>query len=219
MASINTEGIKRGLLMVTKGKAAKMSKKSAGKRSQGNNKINDKELSMKTTKSKSSVKNPKNTHNLVLSLGTRAPIDSIDAKLIEILLNNGRLSNVEIANMLKTSEATIRRRIQTLKDRGFIRGFTVLLDYKSFGHVIMAHIFMQVKKNYLETIANTLVVMENTCTVYRVIGEYNLSTVMVFKNIAELQEFLDQFSDSENVEKLNYLLATASYKSCPLTGI
>jgi DNA-binding Lrp family transcriptional regulator len=161
----------------------------------------------------------KYTSDIILSLGTRAPIDSMDAELIQILLENGRLSNVEIASMLKTSEATIRRRIQTLKDRGFIRGFTALLDYKRFGHVIMAHVFIQVKKKYLEKMANIMVEMENSCTVYRVIGEYNLSSVMVFKNIAELQEFLDRFSESEGIDKLNYLLATASYKSCPLTGI
>jgi hypothetical protein len=94
-----------------------------------------------------------------------------------------------------------------------------LLDYKRFGHVIMAHVFIQVKQKYLEKIATTLMNLENSCTVYRVIGDYNLSSVMVFKNIAELQEFLDRFSDSDSIEKLNYLLATASYKTCPLTGI
>jgi DNA-binding Lrp family transcriptional regulator len=156
---------------------------------------------------------------MVLTLGTRAPIDSIDVDLIQIRLKNGRLSNVEIASLLNTSEATIRRRIQTLKDRGFIRGFSALLDYKRFGHVIMAHIFFQVKKKHIENVANTLKDMENSCTVYRVIGEYNLSSVMVFKNIAELQDFLDKFSDSEKIDDLNYLLATSAYKSCPLTGI
>jgi DNA-binding Lrp family transcriptional regulator len=208
--------------MVNKNRSSKVNQKGSVKR--GNLNIKTKKATgnkIKNNKPKkpNSSNDRMDTSDLVLSLGTKAPIDSIDADLIQILLKNGRLSNVEIANMLKTSEATIRRRIQTLKERGFIRGFSALLDYKRFGHVIMAHIFIQVKKKSLEEIAETLAKMENTCTVYRVIGDYNISSVMVFKNIAELQEFLDRFSDSEEIDKLNYLLATASYKSCQLTGI
>ena len=121
--------------------------------------------------------------------------------------------------MLNSSEATIRRRIQTLRDRGFIRGFSVLLDYKRFGHVIKAHINLQIKKKDLEVMAKNLTDLENTCTVYRVIGNYNLISMMVFKNIAELQDFIDHFSEMESVEKLEYHLVTGAYKSCPLTGI
>ncbi len=198
-------------------KVSKNNKKGPSKKNNIKNKRDKKKQISKVNNAKPSV--PKYTSDIVLSLGTRSPIDPIDAELIQILLKNGRLTNVEIANLLNTSEATIRRRIHTLKDRGFIRGFTALLDYKRFGHVIMAHVFFQVKQKHLEKIAETLTNMENSCTVYRVIGDYNLSSVMVFKNISELQEFLDRFSDSENIEKLNYLLATASYKSCPLTGI
>jgi DNA-binding Lrp family transcriptional regulator len=200
---------------MVKSGSSKGSKKATKKNKKRNPEANKKNPG----KSSSNPEDQVDTTDLILSLGTKAPIDSMDADLIQILLKNGRLSNVEIASMLKTSEATIRRRIQTLKDRGFIRGFTTLLDYKRFGHVIMAHIFIQVKKNSLEDIATLMTGMENTCTVYRVIGDFNLSSVMVFKNIAELQEFLDKFSDSDEIEKLNYLLATASYKSCPLTGI
>lgn len=205
--------------MAKKRKSPNVSKKEVSKKNRSKKITSKKDQSNKTSKTNAKPQLKKYTSDIILSLGTRAPIDSIDAKLIQILLKNGRLSNVEIANMLNTSEATIRRRIQTLKERGFIRGFTTLLDYKRFGHVIMAHIFIQVKQKHLDKIANMLLEMENSCTVYRVIGDYNLSSVMVFKNIAELQEFLDRFSDSENIDKMNYLLATASYKSCPLTGI
>jgi DNA-binding Lrp family transcriptional regulator len=159
------------------------------------------------------------TSGLILKLGTRSPIDSMDTELIKILLQNGRLSNVEIASYLNTSEATIRRRIHNLVERGFIRGFSALLDYKRFGQVIKAHINFQVKKKDLEKVANSLMELENSCTVYRVIGKYNLTSMMVFNNIAELQEFIDNVSEDESIDDLNYLLVTGAYKSCPLTGI
>jgi DNA-binding Lrp family transcriptional regulator len=200
-----------------------MPRRKSNKKSK-NRKLNNKKskngikkvISDNTNHTKSSIKD---TSNIVLSLGKRAPVDAKDVELIKILMVNGRLSNVEIANMLNSSEATIRRRIQTLRDRGFIRGFTVLLDYKHFGQVVKAHINMQVKKKGIEKMAKFLTDMENSCTVYRVIGDYNLISMMVFKNIAELQEFIDQISEIETVEKLDYHLVTGAFKSCPLTGI
>lgn len=175
------------------------------------NKINKKDVL--------SQKSPREVIDTVLSLGTRAPIDSTDAELLKYLVENGRLSNVEIAQMLKTSEGTVRRRIQTLVERGFIRGFTALLNYNNFGYVIKAHIDFQVEKKELENIAKELMKMDNICSLYRVIGDYNLSTVIVFKNISELQEFIDHYSEIESVNKVSYLIVTESYKPCHLTGI
>jgi len=164
-------------------------------------------------------KTPKDILENVLSLGKRAPIDSTDAELIQFLVDNGRLSNVEIAHLLDTSEGTVRRRIQTLIDRGFIRGFTALLDYNLFGYVIKAHIDFLVEKTDIDNIAESLIHKDNICSLYRVIGEYNLATVIVFKNIAELQEFIDQYSEMESILKISYLIVTDSYKPCYLTGI
>jgi Lrp/AsnC family transcriptional regulator for asnA, asnC and gidA len=164
-------------------------------------------------------KSPKEILNTVLTLGSRSPIDPTDAELIKYLVEDGRLSNVEIANLLETSEGTVRRRIQTLIDRGFIRGFTALLDYNMFGYVIKVHIDFQVEKKDLEEIAKKLMKLDNICSLYRVIGDYNLSTVIVFKNIAELQEFIDNYSEIKGVNRINYLIVTESYKPCQLTGI
>ena len=164
-------------------------------------------------------KSPKEILNTVLTLGTRSPIDPTDAELIKFLVEDGRLSNVEIAHLLNTSEGTIRRRIQTLIDRGFIRGFTALLNYNLFGYVIKVHMDFQVEKDILEDLARDLLKMDNLCSLYRVIGDYNLATTIVFKNISELQEFLDNYSEREGVNKINYLIVTESYKPCQLTGI
>ena len=164
-------------------------------------------------------KSPKEILKTVISLGSRAPIDDKDAELIGELVEDGRLSNVELAQKLETSEGTVRRRIQTLTDRGFIRGFTALLNYDLFGYAIKAHVDLLVEKKNLEEVAHKLLEMDNICSLYRVIGDYNLATVIVFKNISELQEFIDQFSELKSVNKISYLIVTESYKPCQLTGI
>jgi DNA-binding Lrp family transcriptional regulator len=178
-----------------------------------------KEVNKKNDKNSEQIVHQKEILDSVLSLGARAPIDDTDSELIQQLVKNGRLTNVELAQILNTSEGTIRRRIQTLIDRGFIRGFTTLLNYNLFGYVIKAHIDFQVEKQELDNVANMLIEKGNICSLYRVIGDYNLSTVVVFKNVAELQEFLDLFTEMESVNKISYLIVADSYKPCYLTGI
>ena len=48
-------------------------------------------------------------------------IDEMDSKIIELLEQNGRMPNTELANILKTSETTVRKRIKRLIDKDFIK--------------------------------------------------------------------------------------------------
>ena len=63
------------------------------------------------------------------------PIDSLDVKILCILRDNSRTSNAEIARILKTSEATIRRRIKGMLDKGVLitEGATNRLEYRLRG--------------------------------------------------------------------------------------
>ena len=45
-------------------------------------------------------------------------IDERDRKILEILQDNSRLSNTEIAKIIGVSEGTIRKRIKRLIDEG-----------------------------------------------------------------------------------------------------
>jgi DNA-binding Lrp family transcriptional regulator len=147
------------------------------------------------------------------------PIDKTDMKLLELLQKNARMTNIEIAEKLNTSEATVRRRINNLVDRGFIRSFSALLDYKKLGNAVKANVLARVKKSKLEQIANSLKKSENVHIVCQTIGNYNLFCELFFNNILELQEFMDNFSQNEHVEVVDYYIITKSFKSCPWSGI
>jgi len=49
-------------------------------------------------------------------------LDELDKKIIKILLKNARTSFTEIARALNVSEATIRKRIKKLEEKGVIKG-------------------------------------------------------------------------------------------------
>jgi Lrp/AsnC family transcriptional regulator for asnA, asnC and gidA len=60
-------------------------------------------------------------------------IDKMDEKIIEFLLREGPVPNVVIANGLKTSEATVRRRRTRLEKEGFIK-FVCAADPVKLGY-------------------------------------------------------------------------------------
>ncbi len=101
-------------------------------------------------KSKEISRVEKNAPPLLSELLGQPPIDGTDMRLLQLLQKNARVTNIEIAENLNTSEATVRRRINNLVDRGFIRGFSALLDFKKMGTAVKANVLAKVKKDDLE---------------------------------------------------------------------
>jgi Lrp/AsnC family leucine-responsive transcriptional regulator len=175
---------------------------------------------MKTQKrSKNKVRNDKNVPPLFSELLDQPPIDKIDMKLLQLLQKNARMTNIDIAGKLKTSEATVRRRINNLVDRGYIRSFSALLDYKLMGNAVKANVLARVDKDSLEDVAEVLKKLKNVHMICQVIGDYNLFCELIFGNILELQDFTDKVSQMEQVEDMEYYIVTKSFKACPWSGL
>lgn len=170
-------------------------------------------------KSGSKAKSEKNVPPFFSELLDQPPIDKTDMRLLQLLQKNARMTNIDIASNLNTSEATVRRRINNLVDRGYIRSFSALLDYKMMGNAVKANVLAKVDKDNLEDVANTLKKYRNVHMLCQVIGDYNLFCELIFGNILELQEFTDMVSQMEEVERMEYYIVTKSFKACPWSGL
>ena len=161
----------------------------------------------------------KNVPPLFLDLLEQPPIDKTDMRLLQLLQKNARMTNIDIAAKLNTSEATVRRRINNLVGRGYIRSFSALLDYKLMGNAVKANVLAKVEKDKLEYVAKDLKKSRNVHNLCQVIGEYNLFCEMIFNNILELQEFTDRLSQMDEVDGMEYYIVTKSFKPCPWSGL
>ena len=173
----------------------------------------------KKKKQKAVEKLKKKLNLEVLDSNIKHTIDDFDWKLINILVNNGRMSNIEIAEKLDTSEATVRRRIDNLLQGGIIRGFAALLDYKKLGNTLKANIHLKVNSSNMEEIAGFLSKSKNSCGVYRIIGRFNLYTEIIFGNIQSFQTYIDHLNEMENIEEVEYSIVTHAFKRCPWSGV
>ncbi len=77
-----------------------------------------------------------------------AKIDEKDKKILEILKEDSRTPYTEMAEHLDVSEATVRKRIESLKEDGVIERFTVDLDPTNLGYGTVTLLGLDVEPEY-----------------------------------------------------------------------
>ena len=60
-------------------------------------------------------------------------VDELDVKILQMLLAEGRVSAREMHYTLGVSTSTVIARIDRLRRRGFLRGFTAVVDFQRLG--------------------------------------------------------------------------------------
>lgn len=71
-------------------------------------------------------------------------IDEKDARLLELLQKDGRMTNVELARAVELTPSATLERVRKLEERGLIKGYTATLDPHALGLGLVAFIFVRV---------------------------------------------------------------------------
>jgi Lrp/AsnC family leucine-responsive transcriptional regulator len=65
--------------------------------------------------------------------GDDVPLDRIDRRILQILQDDGRLSNVKLADAVALSPTAVLARVQRLTQDGYIQGYEARLDPRRLG--------------------------------------------------------------------------------------
>lgn len=130
-------------------------------------------------------------------------IDELDMKIIKILQSNARTSFREIARSLGTSPQTISNRVERLRKKGIIMGFTMLTDPSKLGKGLLAFFEVNVKPGHIEAVARAVSELREIVLVYETIGPHDLILYGIFGDHTKLAMFIDEkLGKIENVEKI-----------------
>ena len=147
------------------------------------------------------------------------PVDNLDLSILCALRENARTTNLELSKKLGVSEATIRRRIKMLEEKGIIKGYSALINCYAIENSIKAFMYLKVDKRYIDSIANELMQENRLITLYRILGDYDLLCECLFLSMRELQEFEDKkLKRNEILSTVTHVVSKA-YKSCEWVGI
>lgn len=130
-------------------------------------------------------------------------IDERDEKIIEILRNDARTPNTEIANVLDISEASIRNRIEKLREKGVIKRFTVEVDPSKLGYDSVALVGADVGPDSFLTAADKLSEFEEVRQVCLTTGDHMIMMEIWAKDGEELTKILtEKIGKVEGVKRI-----------------
>jgi Lrp/AsnC family transcriptional regulator for asnA, asnC and gidA len=116
-------------------------------------------------------------------------MDELDAKIIEILQEDGRASNAGIARRVGVSEGTVRRRLKRLVQEEFIQ-VVALLDPSKMGYESQALVGVQVDPDKIDRVADAMAELSEISWVAVTTGSYDVFAWATLQSAEALGIFL-----------------------------
>jgi Lrp/AsnC family transcriptional regulator len=150
-------------------------------------------------------------------------LDAIDLKILTLLQQDASLSTADLAERVGVSQSPCWRRIQRLREEGYIKSTVAIVDRQKLG--FMMQIFAQIKMSRLTDEARAELVREindipEILECYTVFGEMDVMMKIVAPDVIWYQEFvfsvIMKLPGVQDVRSIVTLLETKSTTAIPL---
>jgi Lrp/AsnC family transcriptional regulator for asnA, asnC and gidA len=119
-------------------------------------------------------------------------IDKIDLKIVDLLMDDGRMTAADIARQIgDISERVIRYRIDRLVKEGIIL-IRAIPKPLALGYSVVADVFIEVEPGLINEVANKLKDYECVSYVACAIGETDVSVQAVAHDTGEIYRFVTE---------------------------
>ena len=137
-------------------------------------------------------------------------MDLVDLKILEELKNNSRMSYNEISERINKTEATVRRRVQKLKDDNVIKRFTIDYEVDSKPKV-SATIKIEPDFKDIKRILSELRNIEEINVIWRLSGDCGLLMKVDIPSIEQFNPLIE--------EKISRIQGIKIIETCFITDI
>jgi len=117
-----------------------------------------------------------------------------DLLIVSNLRRNARETLTNMSKATRIPISTIYDKLR-LHEGGLIKKHTCLLDYNKLGYPTRANVMLRVDKPDREALKGFLVKHNNVNSVLKINNNYDFMAEMVFREIKELEDFLETLED------------------------
>src|SRR3989338_8060198 len=128
-------------------------------------------------------------------------LENTDKKILNIIVENSRLSLRQIAKKANVSAATVMHHIKKLEKDGVIKKYTAKLDYEKAGYDIDVLIEIRISKGKLFEVEKKIASSENVFAVYDVTGAFYAVILARFQNRRKMDSFLKKIQAFDRLQK------------------
>ncbi len=124
---------------------------------------------------------------------TDKQLDQIDIAILECLQQDGRLSNVELADKVGLSSTPCLRRVRQLEQSGLINGYRTVLDRKQAGLGITVFVNVKIDGHRADNAADAQKIfleMEEVVSCHVISGEADFLLEIVVPDLEAYEELI-----------------------------
>jgi Lrp/AsnC family transcriptional regulator, leucine-responsive regulatory protein len=148
-------------------------------------------------------------------------MDKIDIKIIELLQQDGRMSNVELSERIHLSAPQCLRRVRMLEEQGVIRRYAALVAPSSVGLEVTAYVALSLDRAQFKQVREVEQVIKAFTEIiecHTISGDFDYLLKVVACDLKGLSHFLtDRLMQVPGVAGLRSMICMEEVK--PLSGL
>lgn len=125
-------------------------------------------------------------------------LDRIDIRILAELQRNGRITNVELADLVHLSPSPCLTRVKKLQKSGYITGYSALIDVAKLGETLTVFTEFTLKNHRQIDFARfqeALEKIDNCVECHLISGGYDYLAKFVTAGISDYQEIIEDLID------------------------
>lgn len=122
-------------------------------------------------------------------------LDDLDRRIVEILIDDARISLKELAQRVKLSSPSASERLRRLEERGVIRAFTVDIDTQALGYQLQAIVRIRPLPGKLHAVRQLIEEIPEFGECDKVTGDDCFIGRLYLRSIEQLDQILDRIAD------------------------
>ncbi|MGR3461203.1 MAG: Lrp/AsnC family transcriptional regulator [Roseovarius sp.] len=131
-------------------------------------------------------------------MNTLQKLDRIDIRILAELQRNGRITNVELADLVHLSPSPCLTRVKKLQKSGYITGYSALINVAKLGDTLTVFTEFTLKNHRQIDFARfqeTLEKIDNCVECHLISGGYDYLAKFVTAGISDYQEIIEELID------------------------
>jgi Lrp/AsnC family leucine-responsive transcriptional regulator len=119
-------------------------------------------------------------------------LDNIDRRILEILQDNARISNQELADEVGLSPSPCLRRVKLLESSGIVRNYAALLDPAAVGQALQAIVEVRLEHQTSASVARfekEVLKYPQVLECYLLAGDWDYVLRVVARDLDDFREF------------------------------
>lgn len=139
-------------------------------------------------------------------------IDTLDKKILNIIIRSARTPFKEIADECGVSRAAVHQRVQRLIEWGVITGSGYFVDYKRLGYTTYTYVGLKLEKGSLyREVADCIQDIAEVVECHFTTGQYSMLIKLISRDNAHLMDLLSRIQEVPGVLTTETMISLSEY--------